>query len=111
MDKRMFKKTPEELQMYMHFKKRHGVSKIKKGKGSYTRKQKHREKFDFSACAQYNRNIRNKCPLNSAGQSANLTSSKSAVRVCQWVPKDWFDSSSIAEGLERRELSSILSEM
>lgn len=59
MDKRMFKKTPEELQMYMHFKKRHGVSKIKKGKGSYTRKQKHREKFDFLACAQYNRNIRN----------------------------------------------------
>lgn len=51
MDKRMFKKTPEELQMYMHFKKRHGVSKIKKGKGSYTRKQKHREKFDFLACA------------------------------------------------------------
>ena len=32
MDKRMFKKTPEELQMYMHFKKRHGVSKIKKVK-------------------------------------------------------------------------------
>lgn len=51
MDKRMFKKTPEELQMYMHFKKRHGVSKIKKGKGSYKRKQKHPEKFDFRACA------------------------------------------------------------
>lgn len=51
MDKRMFKKTPEELQMYMHFKKRHGVSKIKKGKGSYKRKQKHHEKFDFRACA------------------------------------------------------------
>ena len=51
MDKRMFKKTPEELQMYMHFKKRHGDSKNKKGKGSYKRKQKHREKFDFPACA------------------------------------------------------------
>lgn len=51
MDKRIFKKTPEELQMYMHFKKRHGLSKIKKGKGSYSRKQKHREKFDFPACA------------------------------------------------------------
>ena len=57
MDKRMFKKSPEELQMYMHFKKRHGMSKIKKGKGSYSRKQKHREKFDFPACAQYNKFI------------------------------------------------------
>lgn len=51
MDKRMFKKTSEELQMYMRFKKRHGVSKIKKGKGSYKRKQKHSEKFDFRVCA------------------------------------------------------------
>ena len=42
MDKRIFKKTPEELQEYLKFKKRHGRSKIKKGKGSYTRKQKHK---------------------------------------------------------------------
>lgn len=48
MNKRIFKKNPQELQMYLHFKKRHGVSKIKKGKGSYSRKQKHRGKDSFS---------------------------------------------------------------
>ena len=47
MNKKIFKKTSEELQMFLHFKKRHGVSKIKKGKGSYSRKQKHRKNFDF----------------------------------------------------------------
>jgi hypothetical protein len=33
------KKEGEELQLYFHFKKRHGVSKTKKGKGSYNRKK------------------------------------------------------------------------
>jgi len=32
------KMTEEELQMYLHFKRRGGKSAIKKGKGSYDRK-------------------------------------------------------------------------
>ena len=44
MDKRMFKKTEEELQEYMTFRKRGFIMKNKKGKGSYNRKK---EKFDF----------------------------------------------------------------
>lgn len=39
MDKRVNKKTGEELQMFFHFKRRGGKSKIKKGKGSYSRKE------------------------------------------------------------------------
>ena len=30
MDKRILKKTGEELQQFLHFKKRHGISKLKK---------------------------------------------------------------------------------
>lgn len=40
-DKRVFKKTPEELQMYMYFKKRGFRIENKKGKGSYSRREKH----------------------------------------------------------------------
>lgn len=40
-DKRMFKKSPEELQLYMHFKKRGFKIENKKGKGSYVRRPKH----------------------------------------------------------------------
>ena len=40
-DKRMFKKSPEELQLYMHFKQRGFKLENKKGKGSYVRKPKH----------------------------------------------------------------------
>lgn len=47
MDKKAFKKTGEELQQFLMFKKRHGVTKIKKGKGSYNRKIKHKN-IDFS---------------------------------------------------------------
>lgn len=43
MDKRIFKKSPEELQLYLHFKKRGFVKKNKKGKGSYTRKEKYKK--------------------------------------------------------------------
>lgn len=43
MDKRMFKKSPEELQEYMKFKRRGGIVKAKKGKGSYNRKKKYME--------------------------------------------------------------------
>lgn len=38
LDKRMFKKSAEELQLYFHFKKRGFVIQNKKGKGSYSRK-------------------------------------------------------------------------
>lgn len=40
-DKRIFKKSPEELQLYMHFKKRNFRIENKKGKGSYERRPKH----------------------------------------------------------------------
>ena len=40
MNKEMFKKDKEELQEYLKFKRRRGgMSKIKKGKGSYNRKK------------------------------------------------------------------------
>ena len=42
MDKRMFKKSPEELAEYMKFRKRGFIISNKKGKGSYSRKQKHK---------------------------------------------------------------------
>lgn len=45
-DKRMFKKTPEELEQYIHFKKRGFSIDNKKGKGSYTRKTKHKKGFE-----------------------------------------------------------------
>ena len=39
------KMTPEQLQMYLYFRKRGGKSTLKKGKGSYNRqKQKKQEK-------------------------------------------------------------------
>ena len=44
MDKRIFKKSPEELQMYYHFKKRGFKIENKKGKGSYKRNKKHKGK-------------------------------------------------------------------
>ena len=40
-DKRIFKKSPEELQLYMYFKKRGFKLDNKKGKGSYVRHPKH----------------------------------------------------------------------
>lgn len=44
MDRRMFKKTEEELQEYLTYRKRGFVIKNKKGKGSYNRKEKHKKK-------------------------------------------------------------------
>ena len=38
MDKRMFKKSGEELQMYLAFKRKGYKVAAKKGKGSYNRK-------------------------------------------------------------------------
>ena len=40
-DKRIFKKSPEELQLYLYFKKRGFKIDNKKGKGSYERRAKH----------------------------------------------------------------------
>lgn len=42
MKKSDFKKSPEELQLYLQLMRRHGVVPSKKGKGSYRRKPKHR---------------------------------------------------------------------
>lgn len=36
-DKRMFKKSPEELQQYLAFKRKGGKVPAKKGKGSFKR--------------------------------------------------------------------------
>ena len=38
-DKRMFKMEGEELQKYLHFRKRGGVVENKKGKGFYNRQE------------------------------------------------------------------------
>lgn len=46
-DKRMFKKSPEELQQYLHFKKRGFAIENKKGKGSFKRNPKYKNKIDF----------------------------------------------------------------
>ena len=42
-DKRIFKKSPEELEQYMQFKRRGSRVESKKGKGSYNRKPKHKK--------------------------------------------------------------------
>ena len=42
-NKRMFKKTGEELQQYLQAMRKHGVKKSKKGKGGYSRRKKHRK--------------------------------------------------------------------
>ena len=38
-DRRAYKKVGEELQQYLHFRKRGSVVENKKGKGSYNRKK------------------------------------------------------------------------
>ena len=38
-DRRMFKKEGEELQQYLHFRKRGSIVKNKRGKGSYNRQK------------------------------------------------------------------------
>ena len=49
-DKRIFKKSPEELEQYMQFKRRGSRVENKKGKGSYQRHSKHKSQ-DFRNCA------------------------------------------------------------
>ena len=41
--KQMFKKEGEELEQYLAFKRKGSSVKSKKGKGSYSRKRKHKE--------------------------------------------------------------------
>ena len=48
-DKRIMKKSPEELQEYLQFQRRGSKVASKKGKGSYKRKTKHKE--DYRLCA------------------------------------------------------------
>jgi stalled ribosome alternative rescue factor ArfA len=45
MDKSIFKKSKEELQEYLSFRRRGSKVKAKKGKGSYSRKDKHKENY------------------------------------------------------------------
>lgn len=45
-DKRIFKKSPEELERYMMFKRRGSVVESKKGKGSFKRKPKHSPQYE-----------------------------------------------------------------
>ena len=45
-DKRILKKSPEELEGYMMFKRRGSVIESKKGKGSFKRKPKHPPKYE-----------------------------------------------------------------
>ena len=47
MDKRILKKNQEELEQYLQFKRRGTVVKSKKGKGSYKRKDKHKNRSDY----------------------------------------------------------------
>ena len=49
MDKRIFKKTGEELQQYLTFKRKHFFVPAKKGKGSFKR-QKNIQKISRMQC-------------------------------------------------------------
>lgn len=44
MDKRAWKKEGEELQEYLRFKRRGSIVQAKKGKGSFKRNRKHKNK-------------------------------------------------------------------
>ena len=50
LDKRIFKKSPEELEQYMQFKRRGFRVENRKGKGSYNRKPKHKKDM-YRDCA------------------------------------------------------------
>ena len=45
-DKRIFKKSPEELEQYMIFKRRGSRVENRKGKGSFKRKPKHNPHYE-----------------------------------------------------------------
>lgn len=46
MDKKIFKKSPEELQEYLKFKRRDSKVQAKKGKGAHSRESKHKERLE-----------------------------------------------------------------
>ena len=46
MEKKVFKKTGEELEQYLHFKKRAFKVKSKKGMGAYCRKGKYKSSYE-----------------------------------------------------------------
>ena len=48
MDKRYLKKTGEELQQYLTFRKKGGKVEGKKGKCAYKRRAKHRKREEWS---------------------------------------------------------------
>lgn len=50
MKKEIFKKTNEELQAYLQFCRRGSKVKAKRGKGSYSRKNKHKNS-EYRLCA------------------------------------------------------------
>ena len=49
-DKRILKKSPEELEAYLQFQRRGSKVESKKGKGSYKRKSKHTNR-QYDMCA------------------------------------------------------------
>lgn len=46
MDKRIFKMSKEKLEIYNELLKKHNIVRARKGKGSYSRKRKHRKGED-----------------------------------------------------------------
>ena len=50
LDKTMFKKSSEELEQYLQFRRRGTRIESKRGKGSYSRKQKHKNQ-EYRNCA------------------------------------------------------------
>ena len=53
MDKKIFKKSPEELQLYLSLMRKHGVVPSKKGKGSFKRKEKHPKRSEHNDTSNY----------------------------------------------------------
>ena len=49
-DKSILKKSPEELEQYLAFRRKGSRVEPKKGKGSYNRKQKHKDN-QYKNCA------------------------------------------------------------
>lgn len=46
MDKSIFKMSKEKLELYNELMKKHNIVRARKGKGSYSRKKKHKNKED-----------------------------------------------------------------
>ena len=46
MNKEIFKKSSDELREYLQFKRRGSITKAKRGKGSFTRKAKHKNRLE-----------------------------------------------------------------